>query len=181
MAKKAPDINLLKTGKINILEQVVTWAVNIGRVIIIVVELIALSAFIYRFSLDQQIIDLHTKIKQEQAIVEFFAENEKMYRNLQDRLLTVSTFSIESDKKRKVVDDLASAAPPGILFNSLSVSESRIRIDANAESITALSQLIGFLKNYPAIASLSVDKIENKPETSLITFGVSAGLKQTGK
>jgi hypothetical protein len=181
MAKKAPDINLLKTGRVNVLEQVFNWAVNIGRVIVIVVELVALSAFLYRFSLDRELIDLHSKIKQEQAIVEFFKQNEQMYRNLQDRLLTASTFSDQSNKKISVFNDLVGFAPSGIVFNNLSLYEDRIKVDANTSSITALDSFVKELKNYPLTNSISVDKIENKPSSSVITFGVTANLKQSKK
>jgi hypothetical protein len=181
MAKKTPDINLLKTGKVNLLEQVVTWAVSIGRVIVILVEAIALCAFAYRFVLDAQIIDLHTKIKQEQAIIEFFKQNEQMYRNLQDRLLTASTFSDQSGKKVGMLEDLAGFAPEGVIFSNVTLYEDRVKIDANTSSVDALSSFIESLKGYSLISGLSVDKIENKPESSLISFGVSASLKQTKK
>lgn len=178
MAKKAPDINLLKTGKVNILEQLFNWAVKVGRVIVIIVELVALSAFLYRFSLDRELIDLHSKIKQEQAIVEFFKENETVYRSLQDRLLTASTFSDQSSKKVGMLNDLIGFAPYGIIFNNLTLSEDKIKISASTNSVTALSSFVDSLKKYPSIKGLSVDKIENKPASSLITFGLSADIKQ---
>jgi hypothetical protein len=177
MAKKTPDINLLKTGNVNVLEQVVSWAVSIGRVIIILVELVALSAFIFRFTLDRQIIDLHTKIKQEQAIIEFFSENEKMYRNLQDRLLTASTFSSQSENKIKVFNDFINFTPDGVIFNNLSIFEDRVRIDASTESVNSLSSFVQSLRKYPLASGFSVDKIENKPTTSLINFGITVSLK----
>ncbi len=178
MAKKVPDINLIKTGKIDIIDQLIKWAINIGRIVIIVVEVIALSAFLYRFSLDRELIDLHSKIKQEQAIVDFFKENEDTYRNLQDRLLTASTFSEQASKKTKIFNDIITFTPSGIIFNDLSVYEERIRITASTNSIIALSSFVETLKDYPLIESISVDKIENKPSTSLISFGISATLKK---
>jgi len=181
MAKNSPDINLLKTRKINTVDRIFKWAVNIGRIVIIVVELIALSAFLYRFSLDKELIDLHSKIKQEQAIVEFFKKNEESYRNLQDRLATAATFSDQASKKTKIFNDVVEFVPSGITFSSFSIYEDRIKINASTDSVIALSYFVNSLKNYPLIETLSVDKIENKPSTSLITFGVSASLKQSKK
>ena len=178
MAKKTPDINLLKTGKVNVVDQVIKWALTIGRVLIIVIEVVALSAFLYRFTLDKQLIDLHSKIKQEQAIVDFFKENEQMYLNLQDRLEVASTYSSQSSKKFKIFNEIINFAPSGIIFNNFSLYEDRIRINASTDSIVALSSFANELKNYPLINTLSADKIENKPSTSLITFGISADLKQ---
>ncbi len=178
MAKKTPDINLLKTGKVNVVDEVIKWSITIGRVLIIAVEVIALSAFLYRFTLDRQLIDLHSKIKQEQAIVDFFKENEQMYLNLQDRLDVASTYSNQSSEKFKIFNDIIGFAPSGIIFNNFSLYEDKIRINATTDSISALSTFVNELKNYSLISTLSVDKIENKPSTSLITFGISAGIKQ---
>ncbi len=177
MARNVADINLLKTGKTDIIDQIIKWSVNIGRIVVIVVEIIALSAFIYRFTLDKQLIDLHEKIKQEQAIVDFFKENEEMYINLQDRLLAASTFSSQSSEKIKIFSDIIDFAPSGIIFNNFSLYEDQIRISASTDSITALGSFVNELKEYSLIDTLSVDKIENKPSTSLITFGISAGIK----
>ena len=66
--------------------QIVNWALTIGRVLIIIVEIIALSAFIYRFILDNELRDINSKIKQEQEILSTQAQKEATYRNLQDRL-----------------------------------------------------------------------------------------------
>lgn len=178
MAKKAPDINLLKAGKVNILEQIFNWAVSAGRIIVILIEVIALSAFIYRFSLDRELIDLRSQIKQEQALVDFFKDNEKTYRNLQDRLSTASTFADQSSKKVDLFNDIVELTPPGIFFNNLSIYEGKIRVNANTNSVTSLSLFVESLKSYPLVKGLSVDKIESKPSSSLITFVLSAELKQ---
>lgn len=177
MAKKSPDINLLKKGQVNILEQVFNWAVKAGRVIVITVEIVALSAFLYRFSLDRQLIDLRSEIKEKQALVEFFSENEKIYRNLQDRLSTASDFSSQSGEKIKLLNDLVGFVPNEMSLDNFSLYEDRINIKATTNSVLALSLFIDSLKDYPSIQNLSVDKIENKPSSSFISFGISANLE----
>ncbi len=180
MPKRSPNINLLKTGRVNIADKVIAWALTIGRLVVITTELIALFAFGYRFILDRELIDLHSKIKQEQAIIEFYKNNEENYRNLQDRLTVASTFANQATKKNKVFGDLVGFTPSGIVFTNLSISENKIRINAITDSVISLSAFIKSLKNYPLVNNLSVDKIENKPSTSLINFSVSVTLKEDG-
>ena len=60
---KEVKINLIAQPK-ELIEKIFSeWAVNFGRIIIVLTELIALSALGYRFYIDRQIIDLHQKIK----------------------------------------------------------------------------------------------------------------------
>jgi hypothetical protein len=44
MAKKSASINLIKTDRKETIDHVVNWALTIGRALIILVEVIALSA-----------------------------------------------------------------------------------------------------------------------------------------
>ena len=92
MQKKPISINLLKQ-QTSLVDRFIDWALTIGRLLVILTEIVALSAFIYRFSLDRQLIDLHSKITQEQAIANYLNNNEKKYRNLQDRLAIATNYS----------------------------------------------------------------------------------------
>src|ERR1035437_1656186 len=124
MAKFSASINLLGS-KNKTLDLVVSWALTIGRVLVIVVELVALGAFLYRFSLDNQLQDLRTQIKQEQAIVVYQKTSENNYRNLQDRLAQISSVSKESENNLNIFNDIVTLAPSGLTFKILDLSEGR--------------------------------------------------------
>lgn len=180
MAKNSASINLLKNDKNQTVSQVVNWALGIGKVLIIVVELIALSAFLYRFVLDNQIRDIQTKIKQEQAIVLSQKKNEETYKNLQERLSVISMVSDESKKITKTYKDILSFAPLGMNFTNVSLSDTGFRIEANVSSVYPLAVFINSLKKYPQIDTISIDKIENKTASSFITVSISVTLKEKG-
>jgi hypothetical protein len=176
MQKNPPSINLLKK-QTSLIDRFANWALTVGRLLVILTEIVALSAFIYRFSLDRQLIDLHSKINQEQAIVNYLKDNEKTYRNLQDRLAAATNYSALGENRFKVFSDIVSFAPRGMSFNNLSLYEDRVRIDANVDSVLSLSTFVNSLKNYSAIDSVSIDKIENKPSSAVITINITAKLK----
>lgn len=180
MAKKSASINLLKSDRNETLNQIINWALTIGRVLVIVIELVALTAFLYRFSLDNQLQDLHTRIKQQQAIVASQKKNEDTYRNLQDRLTISSSFADTGQKNVKVFKDILSFAPNGMTFNNVSLFENRIRIEANVNSVIPLSVFVNALKAYPKGDTVSIDKIENKTSSAVITVSISVTLKQQG-
>ena len=58
------SINLVKSRKPHFLDRFITWALNAGRLLVIITETVALSAFLFRFGLDREIVDLNDKIKQ---------------------------------------------------------------------------------------------------------------------
>ncbi len=172
-----PSITLLGNRQASIFDKFIDWALTIGRLVVILTELIALSAFLYRFTLDRQLIDLHSKIKQKTAIVGYLKGREEIYRNLQDRLLVASTFSDSGKKKIKTFNDIIGLAVGGMTFNDLVLTENHVKIDANFQYISSLTSFVNSLKNYTAIESVSIEKIENKLSNALITVSITANLK----
>lgn len=178
MATKSQSINLLKNSNGSYIDKFVNWALSVGRVIVIFTELIALGAFLYRFSLDRQLIDIHTKIKQEQTVVNYLKENELVYRNLQNRLAVASDSSKKGQDKINILKDVLSFTPSGFSFNNIVVQEDRIRIDANTTSVSPLSDFVKSLKNYSRISNVIVEKIETRPSSASISVSITALLKQ---
>ena len=176
MAIPSTSINLVKKD-VPFLDKFMVWALTIGRFLVVVTELVALSAFIYRFSLDRQLIDLHSKIKQQQAIVGYFKKNEETYRNLQDRLTLSSTFSKLGDTTLQTFKDITDFTPKDILFNNFGLYQNRISMNATAYSTTSLSTFINSLNSYKKIQSVSIDSIENKTSSGFIVVSITASLK----
>jgi len=178
MVKKTPAINLArKTG--TVVDRTVKWALTFGRFIIILTEFIALCTFLYRFSLDRELSDLHDKIKHEQAIVTRLKPTEDKFRNLQERLVTGLQFVDKGELVTTIFNDVIRFKPADLTFNSITYSGDRIRIDATTRSATSLTVFIRSLRTYKNISSVSLDKIENKTTTSVIVAGITAVLKKT--
>ncbi|KKP80404.1 MAG: hypothetical protein UR81_C0030G0006 [Candidatus Levybacteria bacterium GW2011_GWB1_35_5] len=177
MPKKFVSINLIKDQKSDLVERIINWSLGVGRILIIVTELIALGAFLWRFGLDQQLVDLHTEIKQKQAIVSAFKKNEEEYRNLQDRLAISSNFTQTSAKRVQVYKDILALTASGIIFSKISLDSNRLVIEINADSVSSLSNFTNSLKAYPEIEAVSIDKIETKTSSAVIVVGISADLK----
>lgn len=178
MVNKPISINLLKNKEVSLFDRLINWALTIGRLLVITTELVALSAFLYRFSLDRQLIDLHSKIKQEQAIVSILKNNEDKYRNLQDRLSLASNFSSSGSTITKIFQDVVKFAPSDMTFNSLTLNKNGINIDASVQTTSSLSSFVNSLTNYPVIKTVVINNIENKPLSSSIAVSLTASLKQ---
>lgn len=177
MQKKIYSINLLKESKNDALEKIINWSLGVGRILIIVTELIALTTFLYRFTLDQQLVDLHSEIKQKEAIINQFKKQEDEYRNLQERLSLISNFSTITEKREKIYEDIFSFAPAGLKFNQISLFENSLSIEVSINSVSSLTSFINSLKSSPEIESVSVDKIESKTANAVIVVGITTVLK----
>ncbi len=177
MPNRISSINLVKSEKGDFVERAINWLLSVGRILVIVTELVALGAFLWRFGLDQQLIDLHSKIKQKQAIVAAFKKNEDEYRNLQDRLLLASSFADASEKKFEIYKEILNLAPSGIAFGKFAQSSTSLSMEINVDSVSSLSNFVFALKANSNIESVSIDKIETKTSKAIIVVGISAAIK----
>lgn len=178
MAKNnVPSINLLKNNKKNLINKIINWTLTIGRGVVVLTELIALSAFLYRFSLDRKLIDLHSQIKQEQAIVNYLKNNEDKYRNLQDRLMLASNFSNSSSNRLKNFKDIWGIAGDDVSITTITLNKKSINLNANLNSTSSLTNFVNLLKQNSNIQTLSLDNIESVPSSTLITVSITAILK----
>ena len=171
------SINLIKS-KVNILDEILKWALTVGRLLVIITELVAFSTFVYRFSLDRKLIDLHTKINQEQAIVASLKDRENLYRNLQERILVASTITDHGSRDVKILNDIAKFTPSTITFNAFVTENNKITIDSSVKSISSLSSFINLLRDYPQTSSVSIDRIDNQSLTTSVNVLIIVKLKE---
>lgn len=172
-------INLLPNTGDTMLFQFLNWALTIGRLLIILVETLALSIFLYRFSLDMQTQDLKDKIKIQRTIVQSFQSQEDTFRNLQSRLALIKKYEEQSASSPKILNDVIEKGRGHITFRKIYISSEVIRIEAQAPNITSLTEFINFLKTYPQVTDVSIDKVENKTSSAVVIAGVSAYFTKT--
>lgn len=179
MPNRLPSINLLRNKQSDFFSQFINWVLTIGRLVVVITGLIALSAFLYRFSLDRQLIDLRSQIKQKQVIIASQKDNEAKYRDLQDRLYLASNFSNLSAERVKTLKDILGLTPQDVKLKNLSLTKDVLNITANAQGISSLTIFVNSLKKYPNIDTLSLDSIENKLSTNFTVVNISGTLKKS--
>ena len=163
MSESSPSINLVKNKQIPLIDRLMNWALTVGRLIVIFTEIVAVAAFIYRFSLDEKLIDLHSAIKQKQSLISLLKQDENKYRNLQDRIVLASSLLEKNAKTNKIFLDIVGLTPQGTRIDNLTFNKDKLTINADINSVSSLTDFINLLKDYPDIKSVSIDNIENKP------------------
>lgn len=174
MENKPPLINLLKEKREKFLDKFITWMLTFGRLVVILTETIALLSFLYRFSLDRKLVDLHERIAQKEAIIRLQQANEEKYRDIQDRLTIVSEFAKYGPTTNKILTDVINLSPDDFTFNNLVLSNNNLQIDGRARSVATIKKLLNGLKSYPLTSSVSLNRIENKTASATILVSITA-------
>lgn len=173
MPKHAARINLLQDKKKALFENILDWALSIGRVVVIFTEVIALGAFVYRFSLDSKLSDLHTKIKQQEVYITFFKDDESKYRNLQDRLATSKTLIKKQQTTSQIFFTIEKSIPQDMLISSISLTNKSIVLTLATANVASLTTLVNNLRQLPFVEGISIDRIQNKPATNVVNASLT--------
>ncbi|HSA83974.1 MAG TPA: hypothetical protein VLF20_03740 [Patescibacteria group bacterium] len=174
---KKRTINLLPNKGDGLIDQFLSWALSVGRLLIIITETLALTVFVYRFTLDRQIIDLHDNIKIESAIVKGFETNEKLFRNIQSRLTFAKEYDATKSNTITLTKDILAIGSNKVTFRTLLVKNDGIDIEIQAPSARLLAQFTDELKQHPEITGLTVNRVENKTSGGVVIVGLSAERK----
>ncbi len=177
----AININLAKNRGESIVDRVIGFALTIGRVLIIITELIALAAFLYRFTLDRTLVGLHDVISQQDAVVKLLHSNEVLYRGIQDRISIASLLIKQSSTLPKYLIDIEAFAPLDMTIESIAVAPDAVRMQTNTQSVDSLTLFVNKLKAYPPIKSVSIDSVDNQTATNVIRVNITATFKTIPK
>lgn len=177
MIKKTPTINLFTGRSKNFIDRFLKWALSAGRLLIILTEIIALSAFIYRFSLDRQLIDLKDKIKSQQKILDLYKNSEKKYRSVQQRIALSSELSTTAKKNVDIFNKINSSIPNNMSVTSLTLQRKNIAISADVSSISTLTTFMKKIKSLPEVKGTTLDRIDNRISSSTLVFTLNILLK----
>lgn len=177
MGKLSNSINLAHQEKQNVIDTFLYWVLTIGRVLVIITESIALGMLLYRFGLDKQLVDLHDQIKQEQVILGTLTINEQTYRNLQQTLASIKTHATQAKTTTTTMTDIVDLARGKVTFNSLSISNKAVTLEAVGTSMPTIIQFVNALKSYSGSASVDLQRVENRLSKNDFVVGVSITLK----
>ncbi len=184
MAAKKKEISLLPDSENSnaLVNKLLRWVTTVGRAIIIVTELVVVSAFISRFWLDRKNSDLSEIIRQQKAILESTQQFENEYALLQARLTALSQDKQQTSPTLDTnIESLASTVPPGVSLQSIRIDSSN---DISSVSISAISYdeaaIVNFISNLSLnknFTNVDIKKIEKKPKDDKYTIDLTFNIK----
>lgn len=154
--------------------KITTWALSVGRYLVIFTELVVIISFLTRFSLDRQVTDLNTEIVKQQRIIESYGDLEQNVRDVQKKMQDYNRLKVEKPLK-EVFDMLTSITPEDIQFRELDINGQEVSINAHANSRQALDRFILNLQASNYFTNVVSDNISNKDaRTPGYDFQISA-------
>jgi Tfp pilus assembly protein PilN len=155
------------------------WMLSYGRAIVMLTYFVALLAFLFRFTMDYQISDLHDQITKNALIVKNSKDHEATYRNLQNRLLAIKTLDQKAQTTRSQFDDIVNSTNGNVTFTNLSINNTSIQATVNTNSAERLNAFITDLRNKKYVTSVNIGSIQNQISTGQVVASLSVTIDPT--
>lgn len=164
--------------------RLIKWLTTVGRWVIVITELVVVSAFISRFSLDRKNSDLSETIRQQQAILESTQDFEKEFNSFQQRLKFIKDFYTNDPQYDQKIKTLVNSTPSDLIYKNISVKlDDANKVTANA-SLIAFNEdsIIRFITNLmanPEINDVKINQIEKKSQENNYSIVISIVFKDS--
>ena len=175
---KPKNINLLPQEEFeaSTLGRILKWGMGTFRIIVILTEMVVMTAFLSRFWLDAQNSDLNDTIKTQSAEIASQSDFEKEFRGLQTKLNIFKTISA-SNRPSDIVNTITANVSGDITLSSISVSEKSVTIQGVAGSEISIAQLVSNLKTVKSFKTVDLGNVSSSTENpSLTDFDIKVTL-----
>jgi len=172
-------INLLPQDEFetSIFGRVLKWALSSFRVMVIITEIVVMSAFLSRFWLDARNSDLNEELEMGEVQVRAYEDVELEFRNIQKKL-GIAKALYDEPKSTKIFSDVASTLPPDIYLNSIIVNQKSLLIKASSFSESSIAQFVINLEANKNFSDISLSQIStDQDDPSIIVFTINGKVK----
>ncbi|MDO8452342.1 MAG: PilN domain-containing protein [bacterium] len=129
--------------------RVLTWAISAGRVIVILTEVVVISAFLSRFWLDRTLTNLNEDNAAKKAQVELSQNFENDFREAQTRLVAYKIISTKNFTASGAVEEMSQYLPEDIVLTSIAVNAENVEIKGKAFTDGGLAILLKGVNDSP--------------------------------
>lgn len=175
------EINLLpkEPWETGILGQLIPWTLSVGRYVVVLTELMVISAFLYKFSLDGKQFDLQEKIRQKQAIINSYEDLEANFRQVQLQINSVKEVENKAMKAGEVLDALGQMTPIDAAYESITIDNDGVSLQGTVLSEIGLATLLTQTQASQNFDRVSLENVSSGTDNSqAIIFRMSLDFKQ---
>lgn len=184
MAKKEArnQINLLPQEEFDAstMGRVLKWLLGTFRYIVIGTEMIVMVAFLSRFWLDSRSNDLVDAINQKRAVIASYSTFEGQFRTTQKNLKIYKDFTASNNFLNPVVANIAASVPQNTILTEITITGTKISIQAQAVDGTSASGFINNLISANYLQNVSLASVDTKQGGQIVEFTVNANVKERG-
>lgn len=185
-AQKLPSlfkINLLihHGEQEKIISKLIKWALSSGRYIVIFVEMLTVSAFIYRYKLDANLNELQEKINEKVTYIKTLSADEALIKHTQFQLSTISKLKSEKIDFILPLTNLSKVVPKSIKITNITFDriqaypKTSLSISGQTPSNLELSVFIKELRGNSNFSDVTLANISFEQQTIFTITGNLVG------
>ncbi len=184
MPKKRSKINLnilfSQTNQPKLYTKALSWLLSTGKYFVIVVELLVVASFVYRFALDAKLQDLQDEINQQVPYLKSLQSDEVKIRQTQLQLTTIRETRHADVDFPDVFKKIASLTPQNVKLANITVDKNLIvgktilRMVGTAANNYEVSYFVKSLKGDPMFAEINLGSVAL--EKQLVNFTISGSV-----
>jgi Tfp pilus assembly protein PilN len=153
------------------------WGLAAGRPLLIFTELIVIGSFLWRFSLDRQLSDLHESIKRNQTVIESYGDFEARFKQTQQQLQLIKTSFTQTLPAANILEAISQFTPVEAVYDAIIISGAGINLEGSVLSETGLSTLLTGAQSNQLFSSITLDSVASATTQSpKISFKMSLTL-----
>lgn len=167
---KAKQINLLPQDEFqsSTLGRLLKWALSTFRVMVIITELVVMSAFLSRFWLDARNSDLNEKLLITKARISAYSATEAEFRSYQRKLSIAKNLYLQS-KDSELLVQITKQLPDEISLTSVQRTEEGLQIKALSLSESAVAQFLVNLIGNKSLTDVNLSQVASSVDNSFAT------------
>lgn len=164
-----------------LISKLIKWALSSGRYIVIFVEMVTISAFVYRYKLDADLNDLQEKINDKIPYITNLSADETLIKHTQFQLSTISKLKSEKVDFILPLTNLAKIVPKSIKITNISFDriqaypKTSLSISGQTPSNLELSVFIRELRGNPNFSDITLASISFEQQTIFTITGNLVG------
>lgn len=160
--------------------RVLTWGLSVGRVIVIVTELVVIAAFLSRFWLDRTLTDLNEDNAGLKRQVEAVSDFEANFRRAQERIETIKKVAVKTEYADRV-SEISALLPSGVTLTKISFLKQDMNLSGIALSEEGLAGFVSTLSQSRKFQDISLGSVTLETERRQgLAFQLKGGLKNGG-
>lgn len=152
-------INLLPEKSKSFTEKILYFALHYLRYIVVITQIVVISVFFFRFTIDQQIVDLKERVNQKQEIIKLTrpiiveaAEVSEKMEYIEKQLSAQNTFLAR-------LDSIFTVVPKEIVLFDFDVTEKNISFKGRSTTVEAVKYLNTVLHKKKVFKTVRIDTV----------------------
>jgi len=160
------------------LGRALTWALSSFRVMVIITELIVVSAFLSRFWLDSKNSDLDEEINIKKGQVMAYSDVENEFRSYQNKISIAKSLYSENSNA-DLIKSISVLIPSDLVLSSIQIINNDLLIKALSYSEKSIAQFLVNLGSLKKLTNIGLSQVASNADNNAVTvFTITANLNQ---